>query len=228
MLGARRPSLSCRTSLPQGERSLCRRFPFSFNGARNGESRHASDLSPRGRDVRQDREGRLAPGGQWARLEGRTPPPQPARRGLLVLCSWSRRGNECNVTDFRFKAYECLARGAPLCPVGHLSRRGRDRCAAAFPFPSTAQEMGKAVTRAISPLAGEMSDRTERGASRREDSGRVSKDAPRRPNPLTRWSPPKSLILRSALLGASRRTHPAAPARSAQTIRALQGVPMRK
>ena len=55
--------------------------------------------------------------------------------------------------------------------------------------------------------------------------GRVSKDAPRRPSPLLKWSPPISLILRSALLGASRRTHPAAASPRAPTIHAVRAGP---
>ncbi len=42
-----------------GDRSP-RRFPTSFIVARNGESGNTADLPPRGGDVRQDREGRLA------------------------------------------------------------------------------------------------------------------------------------------------------------------------
>jgi hypothetical protein len=47
-------------SPPQRGRSLCRRLPLFLQRWRKGESHDASDLSPRGRDVRQDREGRLA------------------------------------------------------------------------------------------------------------------------------------------------------------------------
>ena len=50
-------------------------------------------------------------------------------------------------------------KGPQLTPPSacrHLPREEGDRCPAAFPFPASLQERGKAVTAAISPLAGEM------------------------------------------------------------------------
>ncbi len=58
---ARGAPLCLSASPPQGGRSLRRRLALCLQWRRKGEDRDASDLSPRGRDVRQDREGRLAP-----------------------------------------------------------------------------------------------------------------------------------------------------------------------
>ncbi len=49
------------------------------------------------------------------------------------------------------------ARGAPLCPAGHLPREGGDFQADAFSlFLAPLQANGKAAEQPISPLAGEM------------------------------------------------------------------------
>ena len=55
---------------------------------------------------------------------------------------------------------------APLCPAGHLPRKGGDRLAAAFANRDI--DDGEAVRLPISPLAGEMSGRTEGGAVERQ------------------------------------------------------------
>ncbi|RWA74391.1 MAG: lytic murein transglycosylase [Mesorhizobium sp.] len=55
-------------------------------------------------------------------------------------------------------------RPTPLCPAGHLPRKGGDRT----PFPLSPifnlAELAAGPKLPISPLAGEMSGRTERGA----------------------------------------------------------------
>jgi hypothetical protein len=50
---------------------------------------------------------------------------------------------------------------APLCPAGHLPRTGGDH--ARYPVRRHVGRSSKTVARLISPLAGEMSGRTEGG-----------------------------------------------------------------
>ncbi|PSJ57545.1 lytic murein transglycosylase [Mesorhizobium ephedrae] len=57
----------------------------------------------------------------------------------------------------------------PLCPAGHLPRKGGDRLAALLSPIADAAECGRRAKLPISPLAGEMSGRTEGGA---QDPGR--------------------------------------------------------
>ncbi|EBX4817199.1 hypothetical protein DRY87_26660, partial [Salmonella enterica subsp. enterica serovar Newport] len=56
---------------------------------------------------------------------------------------------------------------APLCPVGHLPHKGGDQPAPLIsPIPSSGakvHEWSAKAPRVISPLEGEMSDRTEGG-----------------------------------------------------------------
>ncbi|GGA92720.1 hypothetical protein GCM10011491_20970 [Brucella endophytica] len=55
--------------------------------------------------------------------------------------------------------------GAPLCPAGHLPRKGGDYAFIDARLQSPAlQNEGRASFQPISPLAGEMSGRTEGGA----------------------------------------------------------------
>jgi hypothetical protein len=57
-------------------------------------------------------------------------------------------------------------REAPLSVLSDISpARGEIGCVTAFPILAPVKGRGKAVPRAISPLAGEMSDRTEGGVS---------------------------------------------------------------
>ena len=57
--------------------------------------------------------------------------------------------------------------GAPLCPAGHLPRKGGDRPSAASRQFCNAEDWRKPSGRPISPLAGEMSGRTEGGVKER-------------------------------------------------------------
>ncbi|TIS48112.1 MAG: hypothetical protein E5W96_19755, partial [Mesorhizobium sp.] len=54
----------------------------------------------------------------------------------------------------------------PLCPAGHLLRKGGDRMLRGFRQLSTSKK-GAALKLPISPLAGEMSGRTEGGVKER-------------------------------------------------------------
>ncbi|TPK16201.1 lytic murein transglycosylase [Mesorhizobium sp. B2-5-7] len=56
------------------------------------------------------------------------------------------------------------ARGTPLWPAGHLPRKGGDRMSYLLSPISSAEENAPALKLPISPLAGEMSGRTEGGA----------------------------------------------------------------
>jgi hypothetical protein len=61
---------------------------------------------------------------------------------------------------------QLLARGAPLCPVGHLPHKCGDRSFTAFLLScNNVGGRGKAMVPSISPLVGEMPDRAEGGAS---------------------------------------------------------------
>jgi len=53
---------------------------------------------------------------------------------------------------------------APLCPAGHLPRKGGDRPAARFSPLTNVAGSCEALRQSISSLAGEMSGRTEGGA----------------------------------------------------------------
>ncbi|RVD60444.1 lytic murein transglycosylase [Mesorhizobium sp. M2D.F.Ca.ET.185.01.1.1] len=59
---------------------------------------------------------------------------------------------------------EMLAPGTPLWPAGHLPRKGGDQLSSRPSLISNAAELGEAPKLPISPLAGEMSGRTEGGA----------------------------------------------------------------
>ena len=56
---------------------------------------------------------------------------------------------------------------APLCPAGHLPRKGGDSLAALVSPIVSAEEWRNHQRQPISPLAGEMSGRTEGGAKER-------------------------------------------------------------
>ena len=56
----------------------------------------------------------------------------------------------------------------PLCPAGHLPLKARDWLSSLHPpFSAAAEKVGGRRGRLISPLEGEMSGRTERGAKGR-------------------------------------------------------------
>ncbi|RUU58953.1 lytic murein transglycosylase [Mesorhizobium sp. M2C.T.Ca.TU.009.01.2.1] len=59
---------------------------------------------------------------------------------------------------------EMFARGTPLWPAGHLPRKGGDRMSSRLSPISNGAGLGGAPKLPISPLAGEMSGRTEGGA----------------------------------------------------------------
>ena len=64
-----------------------------------------------------------------------------------------------------------VARGAPLCPAGHLPHKGGDWRLHLGSRQSPALEMGRAeMEPPISPQVGEMSGRTEGGATERQSS----------------------------------------------------------
>jgi assimilatory nitrate reductase catalytic subunit len=54
----------------------------------------------------------------------------------------------------------------PLCPAGHLPLKGGDQPAARIAPITNGAELVLPAERVISPLEGEMSDRTEGGRSR--------------------------------------------------------------
>ncbi|MIL09474.1 lytic murein transglycosylase [Salmonella enterica subsp. enterica] len=59
----------------------------------------------------------------------------------------------------------------PLCPVGHLPLKGGDQLSR-LPSPIANVARGAArMTRVISPLEGEMSDRTEGGIVQHQSAG---------------------------------------------------------
>ncbi|TIT40072.1 MAG: hypothetical protein E5W76_17595 [Mesorhizobium sp.] len=62
-----------------------------------------------------------------------------------------------------------LARGPPLWPAGHLPLEGGDRMSRRLSPISSAARDASASKLPISPLEGEMSGRTERGAVERCD-----------------------------------------------------------
>ncbi|TPL91318.1 hypothetical protein FJ948_17110 [Mesorhizobium sp. B2-3-12] len=62
------------------------------------------------------------------------------------------------------------ARGAPLCPAGHLPHEGGDWMSRRLSPLSKVERDAPALKLPISPLVGEMSGRTEGGAVER-DSG---------------------------------------------------------
>ncbi|TPJ69567.1 lytic murein transglycosylase [Mesorhizobium sp. B2-6-2] len=57
-----------------------------------------------------------------------------------------------------------LARGAPLCPAGHLPLKGGDQMSRGISLIANFAVMSKAPKLPISPLEGEMPGRAERGA----------------------------------------------------------------
>ncbi|TPM35299.1 hypothetical protein FJ958_05110 [Mesorhizobium sp. B2-3-5] len=57
--------------------------------------------------------------------------------------------------------------GAPLCPAGHLPRKGGDRLSSLLSPIANAAERTLPSKLPISPLAGEMSGRTEGGVTER-------------------------------------------------------------
>ncbi|QKC81047.1 lytic murein transglycosylase [Mesorhizobium sp. NZP2077] len=58
-------------------------------------------------------------------------------------------------------------RGAPLCPAGHLPHKGGDRLLARLSPISNVARSALTAKLPISPLVGEMSGRTEGGATER-------------------------------------------------------------
>ena len=56
---------------------------------------------------------------------------------------------------------------APLCPAGHLPCKGGDRLSSPISPVSNVAELREPTKLLISPLAGEMSGRTEGGAKER-------------------------------------------------------------
>ncbi|RST87210.1 hypothetical protein EJC49_06745 [Aquibium carbonis] len=60
--------------------------------------------------------------------------------------------------------------GAPLCPAGHLPHEGGDRQCRRWRFPCNVGDWRNPSCRPISPLVGEMSGRTEGGATERDVS----------------------------------------------------------
>ncbi len=54
---------------------------------------------------------------------------------------------------------------APLCPAGHLPLKGRDQLSFRLSPISVVAELSEASELPISPLEGEMSGRTEGGAT---------------------------------------------------------------
>ncbi|RWO89791.1 MAG: lytic murein transglycosylase [Mesorhizobium sp.] len=52
----------------------------------------------------------------------------------------------------------------PLCPAGHLPRKGGDQLSVSFSLISSAAKWREASKLPISPLAGEMAGRPEGGA----------------------------------------------------------------
>ncbi|ANN55415.1 hypothetical protein A9K72_19500 [Mesorhizobium loti] len=61
--------------------------------------------------------------------------------------------------------------GTPLWPAGHLPRKGGDQLYVLFSPISNVARSKPSAKLPISPLAGEMSGRTERGASQRHAEG---------------------------------------------------------
>jgi len=78
---------------------------------------------------------------------------------------------------------ETLLYGAPLCPAGHLPREGGDWPSSTGSRISNFGDLRRPTRSRISPLAGEMSGRTEGGAKDREFSRS-------RPTPLTSFANP--------------------------------------
>ncbi|TPM51145.1 lytic murein transglycosylase [Mesorhizobium sp. B2-3-2] len=60
---------------------------------------------------------------------------------------------------------ERVARGAPLCPAGHLPLKGGDRPSPRLSPIADVEGWVQSAKLLISPLEGEMSGRTEGGAS---------------------------------------------------------------
>ncbi|PBB88904.1 lytic murein transglycosylase [Mesorhizobium sp. WSM3876] len=58
---------------------------------------------------------------------------------------------------------EAAFRHTPLCPAGHLPRKGGDQMSPRLSRIFNAAELGERPRLPISPLAGEMSGRTEGG-----------------------------------------------------------------
>ena len=58
--------------------------------------------------------------------------------------------------------------GTPLCPAGHLPRKGGDRLYVLFSPISNVARSKPSVRLPISPLAGEMAGRPEGGATDRD------------------------------------------------------------
>ncbi|RUW90022.1 hypothetical protein EOA19_22745 [Mesorhizobium sp. M7A.F.Ca.US.010.02.1.1] len=63
-----------------------------------------------------------------------------------------------------------LRPGTPLWPAGHLPRKGGDQLYVLFSPISTVVGVSGALKLPISPLAGEMSGRTEGGATDRDEN----------------------------------------------------------
>ncbi|GLR43259.1 hypothetical protein GCM10007880_37760 [Mesorhizobium amorphae] len=62
----------------------------------------------------------------------------------------------------------------PLCPAGHLPRKGGDRMSRLVSIIPDAGEGPPSKKQPISPLAGEMSGRTEGGVTKRSPRGSVT------------------------------------------------------
>ncbi|RWA64701.1 MAG: lytic murein transglycosylase [Mesorhizobium sp.] len=59
-----------------------------------------------------------------------------------------------------------MARGAPLCPAGHLPLKGGDWTSLRLSLIADVDDWAPSAKPLISPLEGEMPGRAERGASR--------------------------------------------------------------
>ncbi|RUU90789.1 MAG: lytic murein transglycosylase [Mesorhizobium sp.] len=60
---------------------------------------------------------------------------------------------------------QCGRESAPLCPAGHLPLKGGDRMSSPLSLIADVAEQSEASNLPISPLEGEMSGRTEGGAT---------------------------------------------------------------
>ncbi|RWN12330.1 MAG: lytic murein transglycosylase [Mesorhizobium sp.] len=60
---------------------------------------------------------------------------------------------------------QCWRESAPLCPAGHLPLKGGDRMSSPLSLIAHVAEQSEASNLPISPFEGEMSGRTEGGAT---------------------------------------------------------------
>jgi assimilatory nitrate reductase catalytic subunit len=63
-----------------------------------------------------------------------------------------------------------FSQGTPLCPAGHLPRKGGDQPTASLSPITDVAGWAARLKLPISPLAGEMSGRTEEGATDRDEN----------------------------------------------------------